>query len=88
MQLELSPTVIGVLAPQASASGVSLVEYVTQLVTNFALVSASRRVAGPEFKIETDHDVIAWVLSRNANLLHNRPEDTDWQALKSEGRRY
>ena len=33
-------------------------------------------------------DAVAWMLSRNPAIESNRPEEIDWQEIKSEGRRY
>jgi len=87
MQIELNESTQQFLAAQAAARGRSLNEYVASVLSRFAQAAADPLALSQEFEIETHEDALAWILSRNPNLSTNAPEKTDWQRLKSEGRR-
>ena len=87
MQIELSESTERILEQQASTHGRSVDDYAASVLSRFALASAAS-VENFPFEIESHEDALLWVLSRNPTLGSNRPEETDWQALRSEGRRF
>jgi len=88
MQIELNETTEQLLAAQAAAQGRPIHEYAANLLSRYAEASAHPLALSRQFDIKTHEDALAWILSRNPNLPLNAPEETDWQQLKSEGRRY
>jgi hypothetical protein len=88
MEIQLNQDVEQMLETQAAAYGRPVHEYVASVLSRFVQATADPRHLGEGFEIKTYEDAVAWILSRNPNLPKNRPEDTDWQQLKNEGRRY
>ena len=87
MQIELNETTEQLLAAQAAANGRPIDEYAAHVLARYAEASAHPLALSERFEIKSHEDALAWILSRNPNLPSNTPEDTDWQQLKSEGRR-
>ncbi|RXH56792.1 hypothetical protein [Granulicella sibirica] len=87
MQIELNESAAQILKQQASAHGRSVDDYAAAVLTRFA--SASQAVSEPQaFEIASQEDALLWMLRRNPNVQANRPEDSDRQQLKNEGRRF
>jgi hypothetical protein len=51
-------------------------------------VKAEFDAASEESRLKTWEDIVARLHARNPTMATNRPQDLDWQAIKSEGRRY
>jgi hypothetical protein len=88
MQIELNEVTAQILATQAAAHGRSINDYAAAVLSRYAEASADPIALSEQFEIKTHEDALAWILSRNPDLPNNAPQDTDWQALKAEGRRY
>ena len=88
MQIELSKTTEQILTARAIADGYPLNEYIESVLCKYAAVSVQPQEHSGEYKINTFEDAIAWILLRNPKISTTVPQDTDWQALKAEGRRY
>ena len=86
MQIQLNEITQQILGAQAVAHGCSIDEHIAGVLSRYAAASAQPLSLSEQFTIRTHEDALAWILSRNPNLPTNAPEDTDWQALKAEGR--
>jgi hypothetical protein len=87
MEIQLNPAVEHLLEAQAAAHGRTVHEYAASLLSRYAQASADPLALSEQFEVKTHEDALAWILSRNPTLPTNRPEDTDWQQLKNQGRR-
>jgi hypothetical protein len=88
MQIEVSEPTAQILAAQAAANGRSLNVYAESVLTRFARTSSNPLALAEPFEVRTHEDALASILSRNPTIATSRPEETDWQQLKGEGRRF
>jgi hypothetical protein len=88
MEIQLNQAIEHMLEAQAAAHGRPVQEYAASVLARYAQASADPLTLSEQFEIKSHEDALAWILSRNPNLPDNHPEETDWQQLKNEGRRY
>ncbi len=86
MQIELNGSTEQILGAQAAAHGCSIDDHVAGVLSRYAAASVQPLALSGQFTIRTHEDALAWILSRNPDFMANAPENTDWQAWRSEGR--
>ncbi len=88
MQLELSPQIEQALNQESKSLGITPTELSAQILAQHASHWESTQTAQTDRNKWTIDDYIEYIKSRNPHYDTANPYAVDWQAIRSEGRKY